>query len=203
MSVERQRRRRAAAAWAAAAALWLVIWAHGARTHGLTQENEQQLWLGITWMDSAKLLVLPFGLLAVAVWMVGRVVRPARRLHRTAWLLALAVVAVQVVAVAGQFWPFPWGSYETSFADLGGQSAGWTRFSGPVQALASLLLAVLMVPVGAGLARAGVVPFWAVVPLVLGMLATFFLTPPSWLPAVAWLLVAWGVLKVPRRVRGG
>ncbi len=45
--------------------------------------------------------------------------------------------ALLVIAVALQFWLFPWGSYEITFED----KVPITRVAGPIQALASLILA--------------------------------------------------------------
>ncbi len=185
--------------WSAVAALWLLVWLHGAVTHGLTQENERRLWLGMTWMDSAKFLVLPFAGLAVALVLSGRVARPLRGWGRGVWIAAVVVVAVQTVGVALQFWPFPWGSYPMSFAT----APAATSIGGALQAVGSLAGGLLMMATGVAFVRAGVFRGWAVLVLAVGMLATFYLSPVSWLPAVAWLLVAGAVWRGGQRLVPG
>ena len=57
-----------------------------------------------------------------------------------------------------------------------------------LQAISPLVFTVGLIVLNSDLARAKVVPWWAAV-LVLGGLATFFLTPVSWLPGLSWLLL--------------
>lgn len=35
-----------------------------------------------------------------------------------AWVAALVVVGILIIAVAFEFWPFPWGSHSVSFSDM-------------------------------------------------------------------------------------
>jgi hypothetical protein len=86
-------------AWASAGLLWALLWFHGTQTHGITATNEMRLWLGTTWMDSSKLLCLPFAAVGVGLYLLGRDARIGR-LVRWLWVLLLIVVAVQAVAVA-------------------------------------------------------------------------------------------------------
>ena len=58
-----------------------------------------------------------------------------------------------------------------------------------LQAISTLVFTVGLIVLNSDLARAKVVPWWAAAVLVLGGLATFFLTPVSWLPRLAWLLL--------------
>ena len=66
-------------------ALWLVIWAHQMFTHGPTQENEKEILLGLTWMDSAKFLVLPFALFLLAAVAAHRSIERPRTFARVAF----------------------------------------------------------------------------------------------------------------------
>lgn len=181
-------------AWASASLLWALVWFHGPQTHGITARNEMRLWLGSTWMDSSKLLCLPFLAVAVGLYLLGKDARIGR-VARWLWVLLVVVIAVQAVAVLVGNSPFPWGSYELTFEEVE-QSSRYpavVSMGGIAQAMGSLIGALLLVPVGIALVRARRVLWWAVPAAVIGMLFTFFTTPASWIPAVGWFLVLAGV----------
>ncbi len=181
--------------------LWALIWFHGSQTHGFTAENERRLWLGTTWMDSSKLLCIPFAAVGVGLYLLGRDA-PIGRLVRWLWVILLLVIAAQAVAVVVGYSPFPWGSYELTFEEL--EQSGYpaaVSMGGAAQAMGSLIGTLLLVPVGIALMRAGRVPWWAVPAAAIGMLSTFFTSPASWVPAVGWLLVSAGVALKTRSAR--
>ena len=181
-------------AWGCAGVMWALVWLHGTQTHGVTAENEMRLWLGTTWMDSSKLLCLPFAAVAVGLYLLGRDARIGR-VARWLWLLLLLVIAVQAVAVLVANSPFPWGSYDLTFEEVveTDRYPAVVSKGGIAQAMGSLIGTLLLVPVGNAIARAGRLPSWAVPAAVIGMLFTFFTTPASLIPAVGWLLVSAGV----------
>ena len=189
--------------WASAGVLWALIWFHGTQTHGFTMENEKRLWLGATRMDSSKLLCLPFALVAAGLYLLGRSAEIGR-VPRSLWALLILVIAVQAVAVAVGYSPFPWGSYEVTFEELrrSGRYPAVVSLAGGAQAIGSLVAALLLVPVGIALVWARRLPWWAVPAAAIGMLSTFFTSPASWVPAVSWFLLSAGVALKRRSNQG-
>src|SRR5262245_40584987 len=167
-----------------AGVLWLLIWLHQRATHGPTATDERRLLVGLTWMDSAKFLVVPLGLLAVAVAILYRHQRalPGRP-GRLGGLITGVGLGALFVGVVAEFWTFPWGSYAAGFG------AGMPRIGGAVQALASVVFALGFLVFGITLVRAKVIPIGMAALLTVGGLTTFFLTPVSWFPGLVWLLL--------------
>jgi hypothetical protein len=177
----------------AAGLLWLVVWFHQRQTHGPTSVNERGVLLGLTWLDSAKFLVIPLILLLIAiVSLYGLRERPGL-LGRMGFVVTVVGLVGLIVGTALEFWFFPWGSYAVSPA------SGLPRWGGLFQGLSTLVLTIGLIVFNIDLVRARVVPVWLAPVLVLGGLATFWLGPAFLLPGLAWLLL--GVVLWLRRDR--
>lgn len=188
----------------AAAVLWFSIWMHQSLAHGVTQVNEMRLVGGLTWMDSAKFLVL--ALLLVLVGLASLYQRRDRpgRLGRTGGILTFVSLGFLIIAAALEFWTFPWGSYEVTFEEATGIAG--SNLSGVIQLFSSLVFTMGLIVFSVDLVRAKVMPIWVGLVLILGGFATVFLTPVFWVPGVAWLvlgIVLWPKKENPTRISRG
>lgn len=188
--------RRGGLAAVAAGLLWLLVWFHQRLTHGPTEVNEQRLVLGLTWLDSAKFLVAPLILLMVGLVVLYQHPRPPARMARIGGIVTIVGLAFLILGVALEFWSFPWGSYAVGF------DVARPQIGGLVQALASLIFTLGLLVFTVDLLRAKVIPLWIASILILGGLTTFYLTPVSWLPGVAWLLLG-GMLWLQEEISSG
>ena len=163
--------------------LWLVVWFHQRLTHGPTEENEQRIFLGLTWLDSAKFLVIPLILLLIAiVSQYGLRERPGL-LGRIGFIVTVVGLIGLIVGTALEFWSFPWGSYAVGF------EATLPWWGGLFHGLSTLVFTIGLIVFSIDLVRAGVMPVWVAPVLVLGGFATIFFTPTFLLPGLAWLLL--------------
>ena len=169
----------------AAGVLWLVVWFHQRAAHGPTAENEERIVLGLTWKDSAKFLVVPFILVGIGIAELYRRRGSAGWLGRAGFVVTAVGLGGLVVGTAWEFWSFPWGSYAVGF------DAPLPQVGGAIQAVATLVFTAGLAVLSIDLVRAKAMPLWAAPVLVLGALTTFFLTPATWLPGVAWLVLGW------------
>ena len=143
--------------------------------------NEQKIVLGLTWMDSAKFLVIPFALLVVSVSALRRQREALRWLGRTGFAVTNGALALLIVGVALEFWAFPWSSYARDFDEP------LPRYGGLVQTMASLAFTVGATLLAVDLSRNRVLPIWIGLVLVVGAATTIYLTPVLPMPGLAWL----------------
>jgi hypothetical protein len=177
----------AGAAAIAAGTLWLLVWWHQRATHGSSELNEMRLALGLTWMDSAKLLVVPFLLLVVALVTLWRTT-DSSPLGVAGFVLSIAALGLLAVGAALEFWSFSWGSYTQGF------DRPLPRAGGLVQALGTLALTVGLILLAVdGVRRKALSPLIAPL-LPLGALATFWHTPVHAAPALVSLFLGSALL---------
>lgn len=143
----------AAACALLAGVIWVPVWLHHTRAHGTTSVNEMRLVLGLSWMDTAKVLPFVFLLLLPGLEVVIRRVKAhggRRGGSASSVVVARAVqVCVVIAAIAGavDYWTFPIASYAETF-----ESRGQTF---PVQFLACVVMSLGLVVLAVSRRHAG------------------------------------------------
>jgi hypothetical protein len=166
----------------AAGLLWVPAWVHLLMAHGTSQVNEQRLALGLTWLDSGRLIAPSLLLAAAAVWLL---VRDSR--HSGMRLTASVAIVGLAVASAGAtlgFWTQPVGTYFGASRESGAAAIG-----GLLAMLGSGITAVGLVAMGIAAARVRLVSGWVAVLLPLAGLSTV-----PWLHESPWAIgfgIAW------------
>jgi hypothetical protein len=179
------RRTVASVASVLAGVLWIVAWVHLLMAHGTTEVNEARIVLGLTWLDTGRLIAPSLALIGVAIVALARGARqPA--VTATA-IVALIGVAVASTGIVLGFWTQPWGTYAGASRETGVAAIG-----GAVVIAGSLLLAVGVVAFAIAAARARVLPAWLALLVAVGAITAvpwLYEAPQGIGFGVAWLVV--------------
>jgi hypothetical protein len=146
-----------------------------------------RLALGLTWMDSAKFLVVPFLLLVVALVTLWHPV-DSSPVGVTGFVLSIAALGLLAVGAALEFWSFSWGSYAQGFDRL------LPRAGGLVQALGTLASTVGLILLAVDRVRRKALSPWIAALLPLAALITFWHTPVHAAPGLVSLLLGAALL---------
>lgn len=150
-----------------------------------------RLALNFTWMDSGKLFVLPFLLLAVTMFGLHRQQSATGWLGRSGLFVVGAFIWLTVGTIS-EFWGFPLGSYALTFEE---EVRPVFMYGWLLQAIGTLLLSIAILPFSINLTRQRILSAWMVPVLLFGALSTVYLTPAFIAPAVVWILLGAALLR--------
>lgn len=193
MDAERRRTVRAGVAAQVAGVIWILQWGHALIAHGPGSHDAKAFWFGMTWMDSAKFLLIAYLLLVPTVrWIAARPGVAGRRGTVTLARTAVTALVVSAVATALEFRIHEWGTYTGTFD--GATSPLWV--SGVIRAYVSaLVLPLAFVPLMVRAARARWLPGWLAPLVLVACLGTFFIGGPLLpLPGIVWLILGAALL---------